>query len=58
MSKSSSWVADPTGTDSGKLEEEAAENVPKSTVTIMLVICIARLPEFVKLFTIVTVAPG
>jgi hypothetical protein len=57
MSKSSSWVADPTGTDSGKLEE-AAENVPKSTVTIMLVICIARLPEFVKLFTIVTVAPG
>jgi hypothetical protein len=48
---------DPTETDSGKLED-GAENVPKSTVTVMLVTCMARLPEFVKLFTIVTVAPG
>jgi len=48
---------DPTGTDSGKLED-GAEKVPKSIVTVTLVTCIARLPEFVKLFTIVTVDPG
>ena len=38
--------------------EDGAENVPKSTVRVMLVICIAREPAFVKLFTRVTVAPG
>jgi hypothetical protein len=48
---------DPTGTESGNFED-GAENVPKSMVTVMPVICIARLPEFVKLFTIATVDPG
>jgi len=43
--------------ESGKLED-GAEKVPKPTVTVMLVTCIGRLPEFVKLFTIVTVDPG
>lgn len=38
--------------------EEGAENVPKSTVTVMLVTRIASLPVFVKLLLMVKLLPG
>ncbi len=56
MSKSSSCV-ELTGTERGSFDEEA-EKVPRSIVTVTPVTCSARLPELVKLLTIVTVDPG